>query len=93
MSKHTDEDFSKLGPWLNDHLLSRNISPEQLADMVGLSRSSVYFYLQDKTRPSRDSISKICEVLQVPLAEAERLYTIRAHAQDPLRARSISRSR
>ena len=72
-----ETNYNHLDKWLTELLDHRQLSVEQLAEAVGLSRSSVYFYLQDKTRPDEDTMVRICNFLGVPLEEGLRQYTPR----------------
>jgi len=37
-------------------------------------KTSVYFYLNDRSRPNPDTMAKLCEVLGIPYAEGVALY-------------------
>lgn len=71
------KDFSNLGDWLPKQLRRVGLSVEQLARLAGLSRASVYFYIDDTCRPTEQSMVKICSVLGVPLDVGLRQYTPR----------------
>lgn len=71
------QDFNHLKEWLSSHLEQRQLSVEEFSDMVDLSRASVYFYFQDKTRPDEATMARICTFLGVPLEEGLRQYTPR----------------
>lgn len=60
--------------WLMSHLREMGLSVEQFANLVGLSRASIYFYFQDKCRPSEEAMAAICDVLGVPLEEGLQQY-------------------
>lgn len=47
----------------------RTLSMEKFATLIGVSRASVYFWLEDITRPSERSMAKVCNALGESLAE------------------------
>lgn len=72
-----DRDFSNLGPWLNSKLDQAGLSVERLAVKAGISRASIYFYIQDRCRPTESNIKRICDALGVPFEEGLQQYTPR----------------
>ena len=60
--------------WLVPQLQSMGLTPEQFANMVGISRASLYFYFTDRSRPDTGTMAVMCEVLGVPLEEGLRQY-------------------
>jgi transcriptional regulator with XRE-family HTH domain len=54
-----------------------NLSVEQLAVRCNLTRAAVYYYLNGKTRPSPNSLAKMCDVLGFPYTEALKYITPR----------------
>jgi transcriptional regulator with XRE-family HTH domain len=77
------EKESYLGPWIKAHMTSLGISAEELGNRVGVSRSAIYYYLNDKDRPRFGIITKICEVFGVPVEEATKLYSERPGTAPP----------
>lgn len=84
-------DFNNLQAWLDTHLNSRQMSVEQLANRSGLSRATIYFYMQDKNRPSANAMARICRVLGVPVEEGMKQFTPRKPGR-PAGARNRSKS-
>jgi transcriptional regulator with XRE-family HTH domain len=50
-------------------LKERGLSVERLARAAGLSRTSIYFYIVNKKRPTPESLHRICAALQIPFDE------------------------
>jgi transcriptional regulator with XRE-family HTH domain len=75
--KSQTKDFSHLNEWLTAHLDRLNMSVEDFAEAAELTRTSVYFYMQDKYRPDEQSMVRMCTVLGVPLEEGLAQYTPR----------------
>ena len=86
---HDDDGFNKLNEWLlgDPHAEEENkrlgllrvkgLSVEALARKMGLTRMAVYRYLTDQGRPSLKSLMKMCEILEVPLADGASYVTHR----------------
>ena len=70
-------DYNHIREWLGHHLQQKNLSVEQLARKAGLSRAMIYFYIEDRNRPSSNSMARICKVLGVPLEEGMKQFTPR----------------
>ncbi len=66
--------ISPFGHWLKQELTKANMTPEQLGNKVGVSRAAVYFYFTDKTRPTENTLRRICDVFHVPFVVASKLY-------------------
>lgn len=60
--------------WLLPKLEERGLSVEEFADSIHLSRTSVYYYFTDKSRPSIETMALICNKLDLPLEEGLRQY-------------------
>jgi transcriptional regulator with XRE-family HTH domain len=50
-------------------LRMKDLSVEAFAHKVGLRRATLYYYLEDKNRPSSESLAKMCHILGVSLQE------------------------
>jgi DNA-binding XRE family transcriptional regulator len=68
-------DFSNLPVWLPKKLDDAGLSPEQFANQVNVSRTSIYAYISDKSRPSEQTMSRMCRLLNVPFEEGLAQYT------------------
>lgn len=58
-------------------LKAKGMSVEQFSRAIGVTRTAVYFYLKDRSRPTLDTLVKICEVVGIPLAEGKTYITPR----------------
>ena len=72
------KDYSHLPVWLRRQLRRVGLTPEKFGQRAKVSRISVYAYLSDRSRPSEQTMAKICRVLGVPFAEGLRQYTPKA---------------
>jgi len=73
--KQSESGFNHIREWLLPKLDTIGISVEAFADMADISRASIYFYLNDQSRPSTQSMARICRVLGVPVEEGLSQYT------------------
>jgi transcriptional regulator with XRE-family HTH domain len=80
-------DRNTIRDWLMPKLEAIGLSVEQLANLTGLSRASIYFYLNDVTRPTEENMKKICDAVGAPFEEGLRQYTPK-RAGRPRRSRS-----
>lgn len=71
--KHRD--YNHLKQWLLPKLDAKGLSFERFAQLVGVSRASVYFWVEDVTRPSTQSMVKVCEVLGESLTDGLAQFT------------------
>lgn len=71
------KDFNNLGTWLPPRIEATGMSIEKFSYKAGLSKAIVYFYMQDKYRPSAESMIRMCKVLGVPAEEGLAQYTER----------------
>jgi len=78
-----EKDFNNIEGWLKPQLEDMGLSVEQFADKAGLSRASVYFYFQDKTRPNSTAMKRMCDVLGRPFEEGLAQYTPRKPGPRP----------
>jgi transcriptional regulator with XRE-family HTH domain len=68
-------DYNRIKEWLLPILDSKGISVENFARAVGISRATVYFYMNDRHRPDEQVMAQMCRVLGVPFEEGLRQYT------------------
>ena len=47
----------------------KDITQEKLAELVGVSRQTIYFWESNQNIPDAEKVSKLCEVLNVDLSE------------------------
>jgi len=53
--------------YLRDARLKRGLSVAEVADEVGVSTSSIYFWETDHVRPRDANLSALCKVLKLPI--------------------------
>jgi transcriptional regulator with XRE-family HTH domain len=70
-------DYNNLGNWLPPLLKKAGLTPEQLSQRIGASRTTVYNWLSDKCRPGEETMARACRELKVPLEEGLGQYTPR----------------
>lgn len=64
-------------------LKNSGLSVEQFAREIGVTRTSVYFYLNDRSRPTLGTLVKICAVVGMHLAEGLTYCTPRTSGRQP----------
>jgi DNA-binding XRE family transcriptional regulator len=64
-------------------LKTSGMSVEQFANKIGVTRTSVYFYLGDRSRPTIETLQKICDLVGVSLAEGVAYCTPRTTGRQP----------
>jgi transcriptional regulator with XRE-family HTH domain len=52
---------------LRDARIKRRLSVAEVADQVGVSQSSIYFWETDHCRPRDANLSALCKVLKLPV--------------------------
>jgi DNA-binding XRE family transcriptional regulator len=53
--------------YLRDAWIKRGLSVAEVADEVGVSTSSIYFWETDHCRPRDANLSALCKVLKLPI--------------------------
>jgi transcriptional regulator with XRE-family HTH domain len=56
-----------LARYLRDARIKRRLSVAEVADQVGVSSSSIYFWETDHCRPRDANLSALCKVLKLPI--------------------------
>jgi transcriptional regulator with XRE-family HTH domain len=56
--------FSRL---IRDARIKRGWSVAELADTVGVSQSSIYFWEKDRVRPRDSNLTALCKALKLPV--------------------------
>lgn len=77
MDVETGRDFNNIREWLLPKLETLDLSVEQFSREIGISRASLYFYMNDRARPSTQVMAKICHRVGVPFEEGLAQYTPR----------------
>lgn len=57
------KDFNNIKQWLLPKLDARRLSVEQFANLSGLSKATIYFYMSDRIRPDLESMGAMCKTL------------------------------
>ena len=53
--------------YLRDARTRRGLSVAEVAEQVGVSQSSIYFWETDRVRPRDANLSALCKVLKLPV--------------------------
>jgi transcriptional regulator with XRE-family HTH domain len=56
-----------LSRYLRDARIKRGLSVAEVAEMVGVSQASIYFWEGDRARPRDANLSALCKVLKLPI--------------------------
>jgi DNA-binding XRE family transcriptional regulator len=56
-----------LARYLHDARIKRGLSVAEVADEVGVSTASIYFWENDHVRPLDANLSALCKVLKLPV--------------------------
>jgi transcriptional regulator with XRE-family HTH domain len=56
-----------LSGYLRDARLKRGLSVVEVAERVGVSAASIYFWENDRVRPRDANLTALCKVLKLPL--------------------------
>lgn len=56
-----------LSRYLRDARIKRGLSVAEVAEQVGVSQSSIYFWETDYCRPRDANLSALCKVLKLPV--------------------------
>lgn len=62
-----------LSRYLRNARLERGLSVAELADRVGVSQASIYFWEGDRARPRAANLSAICKVLKLPIRKTKEM--------------------
>ncbi|HVC63524.1 MAG TPA: helix-turn-helix transcriptional regulator [Acetobacteraceae bacterium] len=56
-----------LSRYLRNARIERGLSVAELAERVGVSAASIYFWETDRVRPRDANLSAVCKVLKLPI--------------------------
>lgn len=62
-----------LSRYLRNARIERGLSVAQLAERIGVSQASVYFWEGDRVRPRAANLSAICKVLKLPIRRTKEI--------------------
>jgi transcriptional regulator with XRE-family HTH domain len=77
----SDTDWSNLPYWLPKKIMKTGLTVEQVAHRVGVSRTAIYEYLADESRPNEDTALKLSRVLGVKFEEVLAQYVPRKNGR------------
>jgi transcriptional regulator with XRE-family HTH domain len=60
---------------LRDARIKRRLSVAEVAEQVGVSQSSIYFWETDHCRPRAANLSALCKVLKLPIRATREMAT------------------
>jgi len=60
---------------LRDARIERGLSVAALAERVGVSQASIYFWEGDRVRPREVNLNALCKVLKLPIRKAREIAT------------------
>jgi transcriptional regulator with XRE-family HTH domain len=59
--------------YLRDARIKRGLSVADLADSIGVSTASIYFWETDRVRPRDANLSALCKALKLPIRAAREM--------------------
>ena len=59
--------------YVRDARLRRGLSVAELAEQVGVSTASIYFWERDRARPRDVNLTALCKVLKLPIRATREL--------------------
>jgi|GEM_PF-3476056 len=65
------------------YLKMNGLSVEQFARKSGVTRTSIYFYMNDRSRPTLDTLVRMSEAMQIPLSELKQHCPTRNPGRQP----------
>ena len=62
--------------YLREARIKRRLSVAELAEQVGVSQSSIYFWETDRVRPRDGNLSALCKALKLPVRATRKMAAI-----------------
>ena len=62
-----------LSQFLRDARIKRGLSVAEVAEQVGVSQASIYFWENDRVRPRDANLTALCKVLKLPIRATREL--------------------
>ena len=53
--------------YLRDARVKRRLSASEVAEQIGVSTASIYFWETDHCRPREENLTALCKVLKLPI--------------------------
>jgi transcriptional regulator with XRE-family HTH domain len=66
------KDFAR---YLRDARVKRRLSVAQVAEQIGVSAASIYFWENDRVRPREENLVALCKVLKLPIRATREMAT------------------
>jgi transcriptional regulator with XRE-family HTH domain len=64
---------SNFARYLRDARIKRGLSVAEVAEQVGVSAASIYFWERDHCRPRDENLSVLCKVLKLPVGATRQM--------------------
>ena len=77
----SETDWSNLPYWLPKKIMASGFTVEQVAHRTGVSRTAIYEYLTDDSRPNEDTALRLARVLGVKYEELLAQYVPRKNGR------------
>jgi transcriptional regulator with XRE-family HTH domain len=62
-----------LSRYLHDARIERGLSVADLAERVGVSQASIYFWEGDRVRPREANLNALCKILKLPIRKTREI--------------------
>jgi transcriptional regulator with XRE-family HTH domain len=63
----------ELSRYLQDARIKRGLTVAELADLVGVSQASIYFWESGRVRPRDANLSVLCKALKLPIRKTREI--------------------
>ena len=63
----------ELSRYLQEARIKRRLTVAELADLVGVSQASIYFWENGRVRPRDANLSALCKALKLPVRKTKEL--------------------
>lgn len=87
-----EKSYNHIRSWLIPKLDAMGCSVELFANQVGVSKTMIYHYINDVSRPETQVMKRICDVLGVSLDEGLSQYTEKKRGRPRKRSGASARS-
>ena len=65
-----------LAHYLRDARIKRRLSVVEVAEQVGVSTASIYFWETDHCRPRAENLNALCKVLKLPIRVTQAMAAV-----------------
>ena len=63
----------KLSRYLEEARIKRGLTVAELADLLGVSQASIYFWESGRVRPRDANLSALCKALKLPIRKTKEI--------------------